>query len=143
MTAVLVLLLGVLAMKDPCLRALGSLTLPVLLQGRAFAIMSAARSLGDTAGNWVATRLYEPATAVGSSAPLLLAGGLLLLEALVLAATFPLHRVLKAKGSPPVTPMPPSSPASIEMASEPLDSRAIGHGLQERLALLPKGVESD
>ena len=32
MTAVLVLLLGVLAMKDPCLRALGSLTLPVLLQ---------------------------------------------------------------------------------------------------------------
>ena len=61
----------------------------------------------------------------------------------MLAATFPLRRVLKAKGSPPVTPMPPSSPASIEMASEPLDSRGIGHGLQERLALLPKGVESD
>jgi hypothetical protein len=140
---VLVLLLAVLAMKDPCLRALGSLTLPLLLQGRAFAIMSATRSLGDTAGTWVATRLYEPTTAVGASAPLLLAGGLLLLEALVLAATFPLRRGLKAKASPPVTPMPPSSPASIELASEPFDSRGIGYGLQERLALLPKGVESD
>ena len=42
-----------------------------------------------------------------------------------------------------MTPMPPSSPASIEMASEPFDSRGIGYGLQERLALLPKGVESD
>ena len=41
-----------------------------------------------------------------------------------------------------VTPMPPSSPASIEM-SEPFDGRGIGSGLQERLALLPKGVESD
>ena len=105
-TGVLVLLLAVLAMKDPCLRALGSLTLPLLLQGRAFALMSATRSLGDTLGNWVATRLYEPATAVGASAPLLLAGGLLLLEAIVLAATFQLRRAHKAKASPPVTPMP-------------------------------------
>ena len=104
--------------------------------------MSATRSLGDTVGNWVATRLYEPSTVVGSSAPLLLAGGLLLVEAVALGATFPLRRAHKAKASPPVTPMPPSSPASVEM-SEPFDSRAIGAGLQERLALLPKGVESD
>ncbi len=137
-TALMVALLGSLAMKDPCLRALGSLTLPLLLQGRAFAIMSATRSLGDTVGNWAATRLFEPATAAGASAPLLLAGGLLLLEAVMIGATFPLgsREADKAKASPPVTPMPPASPG-VEMGG--LDDSK----LQERLALLPKGIEGE
>lgn len=80
--ALLVALLALLSAKDPSLRTLGSLTLPPLLQGRAFAAMSAVRSLGDTLGNWAATRLLGGLTiSAVANGPLLLAGVLLLVEA--------------------------------------------------------------
>lgn len=136
--ALLVALLALLSAKDPSLRALGSLTLPPLLQGRAFAAMSAVRSLGDTLGNWAATRLLGGlAISAFANGPLLLAGVLLLVEATLLAAAFPLRRrgaSTKARASPPV------SPPAVE-----LEAVADGHGglehqqLQEKLALLPRG----
>ena len=56
----------------------------------------------------------------------------------MIGATFPLgsREADKAKASPPVTPMPPASPG-VEMGG--LDDSK----LQERLALLPKGIEGE
>lgn len=135
-----VALLAALAAMDPSLRALGSLSLPPLLQGRAFAVMSAVQSLGNTLGNWVATRLLSPSAWLPAavSGPLLLAGALLLLQAVSLACAFPLRRrAAKRKQSPPVSP-----PAS-ELAGgdERGDARDGALSMQEKLALLPKSVD--
>lgn len=136
--ALLVALLALLSAKDPSLRALGSLTLPPLLQGRAFAAMSAVRSLGDTLGNWAATRLLGGlAISAVANGPLLLAGVLLVAEAALLAAAFPLRRrgaSTKARASPPV------SPPAVELDAVVEDGGGLEHQqLQEKLALLPRG----